>query len=144
MRADGCRCHSTKHEGANGSTPCGSAPMTPRIALSKWKLAVLQVNYRKRVGFPIETSVFGGKLVGSDCRRGSHAMRQTADGSTPCGSAPTSPRIAFIEWKLAELQVDHRPKVGVFWVFPYKMGIERRRSTTVHTTDGMADIPCGM
>ena len=43
--------------------------------------------------------------------------------------------MAFSKWKRAELQVDYRPKVFFFLVFPYKMGIEQRLSTTVHTTD---------
>jgi hypothetical protein len=50
----------------------------------------------------------------------------------PCGRAPPTPRLAGSKWKLLILQADYRPKVGFFWVFPYKTGIESRRSMTVH------------
>ena len=98
-------------------------------------LLILQVNYWKKVGFTIQTRILGDKRVRTDCRRASHTGDEDAGGSNPCGSAPTTPWIALSKWKLAELQVNYWPNVRVFWVFPLKMGIERRRSMTVHTTD---------
>jgi hypothetical protein len=35
--------------GADGSTPCGSGPLTPWMELPKWKLVILRVNYRPKV-----------------------------------------------------------------------------------------------
>jgi hypothetical protein len=46
--------------------------------------------------------------------------------------------MAFSKWKLAVLQGNYLPKVGFFLVFPYKIGIGGRRSTTVHTIDVLA------
>ena len=64
-----------------------------------------------------------------------HNRQNGADGSPPRGDSLPTPRIASPKWKLAILHVYYRPKVGFFWVFPYKTGIESRKSGTVHTTD---------
>ena len=97
-------------------------------------LVVLQVNYWKKVWFPIQTPVFGDESGLSDGCRWCRSGQQCAGGSTPCGGTPPTPRIAVSKWKLAILQVDFRPKVPFFWVFPYKTGIEIRKSATVPAT----------
>ena len=68
-----------------------------------------------------------------------HNKQDGADGSPPGGGTLPTPRIALPKWKLAILQADYRPKVGFFLVFPYKTGIESRKSMTVRS-DHMARV----
>ena len=107
--------------------PCGGQFLQSTVV-------VLQVNYWKKVGFPIQTPIFGDQSAHTDGCRWCHSGHGGADGSTPCGSAPPTPRIAFSKWKLVILQVNYPPKVPIFWVFPYKTGIESRKSVTIHRT----------
>ena len=97
-------------------------------------LVVLRVNYWKKVRFPIQTTFFGNERGHSDGYRWCRSGEQYAGGSTTCGGTPPTPRIAVSKWKLAILQVDFRPKVPFFWVFPYKTGIESLKLATVHRT----------
>jgi len=97
-------------------------------------LIILRVNYWPKVGFPIQKRIFGDKVARTDCPRVSHMQAVGADGSTYCGSSPPTPRIAFSKWKLAVLQVNYLPKVRVFLLFPYKMGIESRKLASAHPT----------
>jgi hypothetical protein len=97
-------------------------------------LVFLRVNYWKKVWFPIQTPVFGDERGHSDGYGWRRSGQQCAGGSALCGGTPPTPQIAVSKWKLAILQVDFRPKVPFFLVFPYKTGIEIRKSATVQAT----------
>ena len=104
-------------------------------------LVVLQVNYWKKVWFPIQTPVFGDESGRSDGYRWRRSGQQCAGGSTPCGGTFPTPRIAVSKWKLAILQVNFRPKVPFFWVFPYKTGDTKITAKGKELTKFNARVP---
>ena len=63
-------------------------------------LVVLQVNNRKKVGFPIETPIFGDQSDRTDGWRWCHSGHKCAGGSAPSERTPPTPRIAVSKWKL--------------------------------------------